>query len=166
VTALVGFRAKNHPQQGVTDSVDDRETDPVLFVELERRFGPFSIDVAAAGHNAKCERFYDLATDGLRQSWKGESVWCNPPYSNIEPWVAKAWAETENCHCIVMLLPNNRCEQRWWQRRVEPFRDVRGRLRSQFLPGRPRFLRPGQEAIGPNERPPFGLVLLVWKQRV
>jgi hypothetical protein len=164
--SLVGFRAANHPQQadkaGPRLDVDDRATDPVLFTWLTHRFG-FTLDVAAAPHNAKCERYFTTDQDGLEQSWAGETVWCNPPYSDIAPWVAKAWAEHRTAREIVMLLPANRTEQRWWQELVEPYRDRPGTpLVVEFLPGRPRFLRPGQVEIGPNERPPFGCCLLVW----
>lgn len=62
-----------------------------------------------------------------------------------------------------MLLPANRTEQRWWQLMVEPFRDrPRSPLTVEFMPDRMRFLKPGQTAIGPNERPPFGCCLLIW----
>lgn len=62
-----------------------------------------------------------------------------------------------------MLLPANRTEQQWWQLLVEPYRDRPGSpLTVRFLPGRMRFLKPGQTAVGPNQRPPFGCVLLVW----
>lgn len=172
--SLVKFRAQNHPQQvgvvGAKDSVDDRGTDPELFAELDARFG-FTLDVAAAAHNAKCERYYDLKADGLAQSWRGERVWCNPPYSSIEPWVVKAWAERERRfrpggappEVIVMLLPANRTEQGWWQDHVEPFRDNgRHDLRVEFLRGRRRFVRADSTEIGPNERPPFGVCLLIW----
>ncbi len=51
----------------------------------------------------------------------------------------------------------------WWQNGIEPFRDRPGSvLRTEFLPGRLRFLKPGQEMVGPNERPPFGCVLCIW----
>lgn len=59
--SLPGFRAKNHPQQGVNDEVDDRATTPEMFAKLSDRFGGFTIDVAAAPHNAKCERYYTRA---------------------------------------------------------------------------------------------------------
>lgn len=162
--SLVGFRAQNHPQQSAKPEVDDRATTPEVFDPLHARFG-FTIDVAAAPHNTKCERFYTIEDDGLAQSWAGETVWCNPPYSSIEPWVRKAWAEHQ-AHgiTIVMLVPANRTEQGWWQDCVEPFRDQFARsLRVEFLRGRIRFLKPGQTAIGPNERPPFGVCLLIWE---
>lgn len=164
--SLVGMRARNHPGQvasrGPMDEVDDRATHPIDFGPLNDRFG-FTVDVAASAANTKCARFYDKTTDGLAQSWGGETVWCNPPYSDIAPWVRKAWAEHTLGGGVVMLLPANRTEQSWWQLMVEPFRDrPRSPLSVEFLPGRLRFLKPGQTAIGPNERPPFGCCLLIW----
>lgn len=164
--SLVGFKAQAHPQQSSVadvDGVDDRATHPDVFAEFEHRFGRFTLDVAAAAHNTKCERYFTREVDGLQQSWAGERVWCNPPYSAIAPWVRKAWEEWEQTHGIVMLLPANRTEQTWWQELVEPFRDRGGSsLRVEFLKGRMRFLKPGQTRIGPNERPPFGVCLLIW----
>ena len=93
----------------------------------------------------------------------GESVWCNPPYSAIRPWVLKAWAEHDVAHSIVMLLPANRTEQGWWQELVEPHRDRPGPpLTVGLLAGRLRFIKPGQTVIRPNERPPFVCCLLRW----
>lgn len=162
--SLVRFQARNHPQQQARDDVDDRATVAEDFGPLDREFGPFTVDVAAAAHNTKCERFYDRPADGLSQSWAGERVWCNPPYSQLKhgAWTAKAWAET-SAEVIVMLLPANRTEQGWWQTYVEPYRDRPGSpLSSRFLPGRLRFLLPGKTFIGADERPPFGCVVLVW----
>jgi len=166
---LVGFKGRNHPQQvgknGAKDQVDDRGTDPEFFAELAALFGGFTLDVAAAAHNAKCEAFYSIEDDGLTQPWSGR-VWCNPPYSNLAGWVRKAWSEwgRGECERIVMLLPANRCEQGWWQDHVEPERDREGSpLRTAFLRGRLRFIKAGATEIKPNERPPFGCVLLIWE---
>lgn len=163
--SLVGFKAQNHQQQvgarGARPEVDDRQTSPEVFDPLNLRFG-FSIDVAALPHNAKCKRYYTPLEDGLAQDWTGERVWCNPPYSSIEPWVAKAWRE--RAELVVMLVPANRTEQGWWQRQVEPWRD-RGTFRVEFLPGRLRFIAHDADEIKPNERPPFGCALLIWGPR-
>lgn len=165
---IAGFRASNHPQQvalrGAVDAVDDRGTLPEFVESLEARFGKFTLDVAASEHNAKADRYYSLADDGLVQSWAGEHVWCNPPYSDIRSWVAKAWAEFENTRGIVMLLPANRPEQKWWQELVEPFRDRAGSpLTVEFLRGRLRFIRPNARVDSRGDRPPFGCCLLTWK---
>lgn len=104
-----------------------------------------------------------LGYDGLAQSWAHERVWCNPPYSDIEPWAVKARCEKRNAQLIVMLVPANRTEQGWWQRQIEPYRDQPGSpLRVEFLPGRLRFIKHGHDRVEPNQRPPFGCALLVW----
>jgi DNA (cytosine-5)-methyltransferase 1 len=113
------------------------------------------------------ERYYTAEDDGLSQSWANETVWCNPPYSDIAPWIRKAWQEwhqpaKERPRAIVMILPANRTEQAWWQDLVEPYRDApRSRFTVEFLPGRIRFIKAGQTDVGPNERPPFGCCLLI-----
>lgn len=166
---LVGFKAQNHPQQtryaGSRRNVDDRALPMADFERLNQRFR-FSIDVAASAANAKCKRFWTEETNGLAQSWAGERVYCNPPYSSIEPWIDKAWLEAR-AELIVMLLPANRTEQGWWQRGIEPRRDrALSPLTVEFLPGRQRFLKPGQLQIGPNERPPFGMCLCIWDRNI
>jgi phage N-6-adenine-methyltransferase len=161
--SLVGFKAKNHRQQvlvnGPRDDVDDRGTTPEVFDPINARFD-FTVDVAAAAHNAKVPRFYTINDDGLAQDWTGERVWCNPPYSDVRPWVEKAHAS--GAEVVVMILPANRTDQAWWQDLVEPYRDRPGGVRCEFLRGRIRFIKPGQKHVGPNERPPFGCCLLIW----
>lgn len=160
--SLVGFQARNHRQQvgrrGANPLVDNRGTTWEVFNPLHERFG-FTVDVAASAENAKLPRFYTVEQDGLAQDWSGERVWCNPPYSNIEPWVEKAHGG--GAELVVMLLPANRTEQIWWQRHVEPFRRA-GTLTVEFLPGRMRFINPGEDSVKPNARPPFGCCLVIF----
>lgn len=171
--SIAGFKSQNHPQQtekrGARDDVDDRGTDQAFFDALSERLGGFTLDVAAAPHNAKCDRFFTIEEDGLTQSWSGW-VWCNPPFSDIRPWVQKAWAEwtfrdrSAGPHLIVMLLPANRVEQGWWQDLVETRRDRPGSpLHVEFLRGRMRFDRPGWTKPAKGDRPPFGCCLLIWE---
>ena len=165
--SLVGRPAENHPQQvgarGALDKVDDRRTPLDLFAPLAREFH-FTLDAAASHRNALCDHFYDRENSGLEGTWKGHSVWCNPPYSDCRAWVEKATAEAAHCPAIVMLLPANRTEQRWWQEHVEPHRDNGGPLTVKFLPGRLRFDVPADTYSDPRgNRPPFGCCLLTWK---
>lgn len=165
---LLGYKARNHPQQtaerGALDEVDDRATHPDDFARWNALYGPFTLDAAAAPHNAKVSNYYSRADNGLVQSWAGERVWCNPPYSNLGDWLEKAWTEWPATLGITMLLPANRVEQSWWQDWVEPRRDAGwSPLRVHFLRGRLRFIKPGATEIKPNERPPFGCALLVWE---
>lgn len=166
---MMGMEPRNHPRQvkarGADDAVDDRATHPLQFAAFDEEWGPFTVDVAASPANAKCDRFYTREDDGLEQDWSGETVWCNPPFSDIAPWLRKAWASVETAERIVMLLPANRTEQPWWQAMVEPFRDrASSSLRVEFLPGRMAFLRPGQTAVHAGERPIFGVCLLVFQR--
>lgn len=169
--SLSGFKASNHPQQVAKRGATERDnlgTDPELFTKLDTRFH-FTLDVCATPRNTKCARFYMDSDCGLTSPWRGERVWCNPPYSDIRTWVGKAWWEWQEApgrpELIVMLLPANRPEQAWWQDQVEPYRDREGSpLRVEFIRGRQRFVLPGAESIGPNERPPFGCCLLIWSR--
>lgn len=144
-----------------TASIDDRTLPADAFAILNERF-MFTIDVAASYENRRVDRYFSIAKSGLEEPWAGERVYCNPPYSDIRPWVEKAIAE-QDAELVVMLLPANRTEQGWWHDLVEPHRDRPGGIQCEFMRGRIRFLKPGQEKIGPNERPPFGCCLLIWR---
>ena len=52
----------------------------------------FSIDVCGpldrTHVSVPCERFYTEADDGLTAPWDG-TIWCNPPYSEPEPWAKR-----------------------------------------------------------------------------
>lgn len=139
----------------------------------------WDLDVAACDESHLAETYFTKADDGLTRPWgsfvvTGMRIWCNPPFSDIDPWVQKAWAEMQRGSAapkvIAMLLPASRTEQRWWQERVEPFRDGRfaafseALFETHFLPGRTRFGHPGNpEGVGVGS-PPFGCVLLVWRR--
>jgi len=122
--------------------------------------------VAACAEASCALRYYDKTQNGLTLPWFGR-VWCNPPYSDIAPWVTKAKAEHDagNTKVIAMLIPATRTEQGWWQREIEPYRDDNypvQELRTHFLPGRTAFARPGSGGVGQSGSP-FGCVLLVWR---
>ena len=159
---VIGFKARNHPQQvlvhGAQVDVDERATPQAFFDYLHRRFA-FTVDAAALPYNAKLPRFWSPEDDGLAQDWTGERVWCNPPFSAIEPWVIKA--RDGGAELAVLLLPANRTDLDWWHDHIEPERDRGGRLKVEFLPGRLRF-GIGRMAPLPGTRPPFGCCLLIW----
>lgn len=104
------------------------ETPQDFFNKLNEEFH-FTLDVCATAENAKCEKYYTKAQDGLRMPWSG-TVWCNPPYGRkIGEWVQKA-AES-NC-TVVMLLPA-RTDTRW-------FHDyIYGKAEIRFVKGRLKF---------------------------
>ena len=71
------------------------ETPQDLFDKLNEEFH-FNLDACAIPENAKCEKFFTLEQDGLKQEWEG-TVWCNPPYGKtVGEWVAKAYQTSRN----------------------------------------------------------------------
>jgi len=165
---LCGFKITNHPQQvgkrGASDKVDERITPDWLFHQYDERFS-FTLDAAANAQNAKMAMFWDLERDGLQQAWAPHRVWCNPPYSNLSAWLEKAHREfAAGCPVIVMLLPANRTEQRWWQDHVEPYRDrVGGFLRAEFIARRFNFGLPDNPEGKFHSSPPFGCVAVIFE---
>lgn len=173
--SLVARHPRNHPQQvamrlvgdAATDAIDCRETPDDFFASVNAEHG-FTLDAAANRENAKVAQFFDRASDGLSQPWAPHVVWCNPPFSNIGAWVAKAIAETRHGGCpkVVMLLPANRTEQVWWQILIEPVRDRELGISTRFLRGRLKFKASVtlESARKPGEnRPPFGCVLVTFE---
>lgn len=73
------------------------------------------IDVAANECNSKCEYYIDEEMDTLTTPWGTNFLcWCNPPYSNVEPFIKKAVAETVFGNHTVMLLKND-CSTKWFE---------------------------------------------------
>jgi phage N-6-adenine-methyltransferase len=105
---------------------DELQTPDWLYNQLNERF-KFTIDVACTEENCKVfERHFDNLCrkwitrpayfgsemglepcDALVESWKGQRVFCNPPYSEKKKWIKKAIHEVENngCPVCVMILP-------------------------------------------------------------
>lgn len=131
----------------------------------------YTLDVAACEEAHWADQWYgDKGTSlisGLLGPWFGD-VWCNPPYSDIKPWVEKAWFEHSHriespVRSVSMLLPATRTEQAWWQENIEPYRDrPDGILRTFFVPGRIKFRFPEGSDKKPSSAP-FPCVLLFWR---
>lgn len=52
----------------------------------------FTLDACAEPWSAKCARYYTRDDDGLASPWSSWT-WCNPPYSQLAQWLAKAAEE-------------------------------------------------------------------------
>ncbi|MCV8486494.1 DNA methylase [Escherichia coli] len=81
----------------------------LLFKNLHHEFC-FTLDGAATKHDALLPRFTD---DISRQSWDGERVFCNPPYSDIPSFLLKA-AEAD---LAVFLIPY-RPQTTYWLKHI------------------------------------------------
>jgi site-specific DNA-methyltransferase (adenine-specific) len=70
--------------------------------------------------------------DGLKTEWNG-AIYCNPPYSNIEPFIKKGLSEMLlfNARVIVYLIPV-RSDTKYWHelimKHADEIRFVKGRL--------------------------------------
>lgn len=60
---------------------------------------------------------FDVATDGLSQAWRGR-VYCNPPYSNPEPWMRRCFEHYQGTGLPVVALVKGDWSTQWWQRYV------------------------------------------------
>lgn len=91
-----------------TSNTAEWATPQEFFNGLNKEFN-FTLDPCATPENAKCKRFFTKEDDGLKQSWKGEKVFCNPPYGRaIKDWVKKAFDETSKvggAKLVVLLIP-------------------------------------------------------------
>jgi phage N-6-adenine-methyltransferase len=120
-----------------------------FFDELDREFH-FTLDVAATPENAKCEKFYTKADDGLKQPWTG-ACWANPPYGrSLAKWFQKAAEAARSGATVVCLVPA-RTDTRWWHEHVAEAADVR------FLKGRLKF-------GGAKNAAPFPSAVVVFKE--
>ncbi len=77
-----------------------------IFNALDREFG-FWLDAAASESNALCAHYLTELDDSLNSEWTSYgAIWCNPPYSDIGPWVEKAAEQSRaQSQAVVMLLP-------------------------------------------------------------
>lgn len=116
-----------------SSKTDEWATPWDFFLGLDQEFH-FTLDPCANKHNHKCEKYYTFEDDGLQQSWKGERVFCNPPYGRaIGNWVRKAFFEayTGGAELCVLLLPA-RTDTRWFHDYIynkAEIRFIRGRLK-------------------------------------
>ena len=85
-------------------------TPDYLFSQLNDIYD-FTVDAACMSNNKKTDKGFcvDQGMDGLKSSWRGHRVFCNPPFSQKKEWIQKAIGEVEQggCPICVMVLPLN-----------------------------------------------------------
>jgi phage N-6-adenine-methyltransferase len=100
-----------------------------LFDALHKEFG-FTLDPCCDGSNAKCSKFYTPRENGLLRDWGTETVFMNPPYSDVGDWMRKAYGAAQEGATVVCLVPA-RTDTQWWHEYVMKgeVRLLRGRLK-------------------------------------
>jgi site-specific DNA-methyltransferase (adenine-specific) len=113
-----------------TSRTEEWATPAYVFNALDAEFH-FTLDVCATRENAKCDTYFDKASNGLSQSWGG-ICFMNPPYGKeIGKWMEKAYREAQKGAVVVCLIPA-RPDTRWWHdwvMKAQEIRFVRGRLK-------------------------------------
>lgn len=130
------------------------ETPQKLFDALDAEFH-FTLDATASDENHKCARYFTEQSDGLIQDWGGETVFCNPPYGNVETglWTRKCYEEAKKPHTTVVLLIPARTDRK-------SFHDyILGKAEIRFIRGRLCFEMKGQ----PMNTAPFPSMIVIWR---
>tara|TARA_R110001606_G_scaffold379211_1_gene539151 strand:- start:42 stop:569 length:528 start_codon:yes stop_codon:yes gene_type:complete len=121
---------------------------PWWFIESIEDYTSLSIDldVCCSALTAKASSWLSIDDDddGLTSKWSGVN-WCNPPYSDIMPWVQKASEESVRGNTTIMLIPDKPEVASWTQL-------ARSRADTVIhMPFRLNFLRPdGTEFLDKN----------------
>ena len=91
------------------ESEQDCAQTPWWFIKSLESFTNLEIDldVCAAPNTAKAEGYCSQIEneDGLLDSWELFN-YCNPPYSDITPWIEKAAKESKTSSTTLMLIPD------------------------------------------------------------
>ncbi|VTX84204.1 phage N-6-adenine-methyltransferase [uncultured Aggregatibacter sp.] len=102
------------------------QTPKYVFHWLNLRF-KFDIDGCANGDNALvklyfgdgglADDFLNFNLDALKGGLSRASIFVNPPYSNVTPFIKRAKALCNDGHLVVMLLNNDKSTQ-WYQNHI------------------------------------------------
>lgn len=111
---------------------DEWSTPDDVFAELDNEFH-FDLDPCADDSNHKCQKYFTIHDDGLKNSWGGYRVFCNPPYSRISDWVRKAYYESLKDNTLVCLLIPARTDTRYFHDYIYQRSEIR------FVKGRIKF---------------------------
>lgn len=141
-----------HKSNTPADIKDLWQTPKQIFNKLNREFN-FTMDVAASDENKLCKIYYGEKSNALCNYWD-KSNWCNPPYSNIMPWVEKSIKEHARGKTIVMLVPSD-TSVKWFKLAYESCNEVR------LISGRLSFVNSvTQRPVSGNNK---GSVLFIWR---
>lgn len=117
-----------------TDLKDLWSTPAHVFNKLNNEFN-FTLDPCCTKETKKCPWYLTPKQDGLKVSWQGQTVFCNPPYSkgNIDLWVKKCFIESQKQNTTVVALLPVSTSAKWWHTWVV------GKCELRFVERRIRF---------------------------
>lgn len=127
---------------------DEWETPQDFFNSLNNEFH-FTLDAAASDANHKVPRYYTIEDNALARSWAGETVFLNPPYSQIKEWVKKAYIEHLQPKKTIVLLIPARTDTKYFHKYIYHRSEIR------FIKGRLKF--------GGKDNAPFPSMLAIFR---
>ncbi len=159
-TPLLYWNLKKRPHHARTANSRDNWETPLYFFDILDKEFRFTLDPCASDDNHKCEKYFTEREDGLVKSWQNETVFCNPPYSNKDEWIEKAWSETEqNANTTVVLLIPDTTDTKAFHQYIFPYaREIR------FTKGRIAFIDPITKC--PVKGNPRGSAVVVFHRSV
>jgi phage N-6-adenine-methyltransferase len=102
-----------------------------------------TLDVCATQQNRKYDNYFGKETDALKQEWN-EDFFMNPPYSEIESWMEKAYEQHRKFNVDALILVFSKTGTKWWHKYVEDKAEIhfqKGRIRFQLNGIEPRFCK-------------------------
>lgn len=133
---------------------DERPTPDSLFLPLHAEFG-FEYDLAASDILHKLSNYYTKQNSAFKYKWTG-SNFCNPPYSNIGPWLKYGLKQKA---LIVYILPCD-TSTRWFHDYLWDGinHKPRNNIQLRFPLGRYNF-------DGSNNSPKFATIIAIMDNR-
>ena len=115
-----------------SSKTDQWATPQDFFDKLNEEFH-FTLDPCADELNHKCDTYFTVDDDGLKQDWSGNTVFCNPPYGlAIKDWVKKCSDESKKENTIVVMLIPARTDTKYFHEYIynkSEIRFIKGRLK-------------------------------------
>lgn len=121
--------------KGLFSSISNEYSTPQTLFDLLNNEFHFILDACATKENAKCEKYFTMDDNGLKQNWLNPTF-CNPPYGNqIKFWVQKSYEESLKGNTVVCLIPS-RTETKYQHEIIFKYANA-----ICFIKGRLKFIR-------------------------
>ncbi|TMP23753.1 DNA N-6-adenine-methyltransferase [Pseudoalteromonas ruthenica] len=110
----------NHESKSIKAYRDFTRTPRWVFEAFNSMY-QYDLDAAALECSALLPNYYTPKQDSLSRDWSSEnepkgkflSVWLNPPFSNIYPWVEKVLEQQEKGVLTTLFVPHEN-RAKWW----------------------------------------------------
>lgn len=113
------------------------------------------LDVCCGKENKKCEIGLTEKDNGLAYDWPCD-FFMNPPYSEVDKWVAKAYKEHIKNNVTGIALIYVKTDTKMWHKYIE------GKAEVHFIRGRVQFLLDGRKS---KNRAPYPSCWIIWRKK-